>query len=294
MYSILKNNSIHKVILASAFLLVSQLALAQEDKTKDKKEDLLLNYEEPDFLLEKDTLTKVEKRKKKRKKKTFNGLKTRRAFTRRGAGSKETIELFYFLKKYKEPNTYVTNYLFEVLKQRIIEVKDYDKKKYPPKEFKILHGSYVKKQDTTILAEGYFYIGTKHHRWEYFRNDILIDKQVFHKGYPAESQISYYDTDKKKVREVIPYMFGEMTGSYVYFFPNGSIKEKGEYENGKKIGKWFEYYEYKHRSKKITQYPKNAFDDAKPIVLNEWDAEGKVLIGKTGGSAKKSKLGKGR
>ncbi len=273
------------------------VAYAQEPKDKKKKsgEDNFLNYEEPDFLVDKDTTEVITKKKKKRKKKTFNGLKTKRGFTKSGSGKRTTLELFYYLKKHKEPDKYVTPvYLFEVQQLRIVKVKKYDKEKYPPKEFKILHGPYTKRRDTTLLMEGYFYIGTKHHRWETYTNDeVLKEKKVYHKGWPAESKITYYDAKKKKPREIIPVVWGVKDGTYLYYYESGGIKEKGKYINDLKVGKWYEYYPGKGRTKKITEHAKDGYDkDYTPKVLKEYDEQGKIIGGtEKGEDKKKKKLG---
>ena len=43
-------------------------------------------------------------RKKKRKKNVFYGLKTKKGFTKTGYGDNTVLELFYYLKEYKEPD----------------------------------------------------------------------------------------------------------------------------------------------------------------------------------------------
>ncbi len=288
------------ILSLAAGVFIPFNGFSQKDDDKKSEQEKFMNFEEPDFLIDKDTTEVIKKKKKKRKKKTFNGLKTKRAFTRKGKGSRMTLELFYYLKKHRDPDPYVTPlYLFEVQKLRIVKITKYDKEKYPPKQFRVLHGPYTKTQDTVTLATGYFYIGTKHHRWEKFsRGEILKEKNEYYKGWPADSKISYYDSQKKKLKEVIPIMFGERSGMYLSFYENGSLKEKGRFERDIKVGKWTEYYKFRKRKKKVTQHASNGYDeDYTPTVINAWDEEGKITFGedpkKKGKKGKRGKLGAG-
>src|SRR5436190_23209960 len=54
-----------------------------------------------------DTLyEKNSKKEVKKKKRLFYGMKCRKGFIKKGAGNKMTMEIFYYLKTYKDPNPY--------------------------------------------------------------------------------------------------------------------------------------------------------------------------------------------
>lgn len=214
------------------------------------------------------------KKKKKRKKNVYYGYKTKKAYTRTGYGNNVTVEVFHYLKKWVDPDPYVPEiYWFDFRRKRIRNTGTIDKK-----YGRILHGPYKKMRGDQVLEEGIFYIGAKHGRWlKYDNNDILIDKQKYYKGWPKESLVKYYDDDRKKLKEVIPVVYGEVQGDYYYFHQNGSIAVKGQYENGKKIGKWTEYYDFLRRAKKQIQYRPDPYNDNfKPYIEKEWNRRGEV------------------
>ena len=124
-----------------------------------------------------------------------------------------------------------------------------------------------------------FYKGTKHGRWtRYNRKEILLDKEKYTRGWPRESEITYYDKDgRTKVREVIPVEYGEEEGYYFYFHPKGRVAVEGEYKDGKKVGFWTEYYDFEKRAKKQIKYPDDPYDESKPYIAKEWNPEGQVV-----------------
>ena len=122
----------------------------------------------PDLSFEADTTLKQAKKKKKQKRNIFYKRKTRKAYTKKGIGNKETAELFYVLKKNEEPTGYVDEiYVWEIAKARVVKVKKEDLKKL--NNYKILHGPYAKYISGHLVESGIFYIGTKHGRWEKFK-----------------------------------------------------------------------------------------------------------------------------
>jgi hypothetical protein len=251
----------------------------------------------PDLSFQPDTTLKQAKKKKKQKRNVFYKRKTRKGYTKQGVGTKETVELFYVLKKYEEPTGYIDEiYVWDMSKAKVVKVKKEDLVKL--KSYKILHGPYSKYIAGHLVESGIFYVGTKHGRWEKFKwekkwwekppenkyakveplQPILTGKTKYYKGFPKEAVITYYDFERTKVKEVMPFEFGEQTGDYYYFSESGQVLTKGYYELGKKVGLWIEYYEEKHRRKKETQYQKDAFEYTEPLVLKEWNDKGTLII----------------
>lgn len=219
----------------------------------------------------------LEPKKKKKKKNLFYGLKTKKRFSKEGYGDKITYELFHVLKDYQEPDPYVRDiYWFDYRRGAIRNTGQVDK------EFgAILHGPYVKKQGDQILEEGIFYKGMKHGRWiKYDKENILIDKEKYYKGWPKESLVSYYDADRTKMKEIVPIEYGEKEGNYYYFHTNGKVAVKGEFKWDNKVGDWIEYYA-SGRRKKIIRYSKDPFDDEfRPYIWKEWTPRGELVYEK--------------
>lgn len=245
----------------------------------------------PDLDLAPDSLVAETKKKKKKKKKVFYGLKCKKSFTRNGVGARETVEIFFYLKEHKDPNPYIPDiYVWDMLTGRVLKIDKLDIEKKP--NYKVLHGPYKKMVGGEIVETGIFYIGAKHGRWEKYSNQktetfndeeitysTLIDKTKYYKGWPKEAKISYYDAERKKVKEVIPYEHGILQGDYYFFLENGQILEKGEYKEGKKVGVWVEYFKDRNRRMRETEYPKDPHDtETQPFVKREWDEKGNLII----------------
>ena len=217
------------------------------------------------------------KKKKKQKKNVFFGLKTKKGFSRKGAGNQAVLELFRYLKRYEAPDPYVRDvYWYDTKRKQIRTTHNID-----PKKALILHGPYKKiTEDGEVLEQGMFYKGTKHGRWtRYNRKEILVDKDKYTRGWHRESEITYYDKDERqKVKEVIPVEYGEEEGYYFYFHPGGRVAVEGEYREGKKVGMWTEYYDYEKRAKKQIKYPDDPYDEeTQPYISKEWNPEGQVV-----------------
>lgn len=182
---------------------------------------------------------------------------------------------FYVLKEHKEPLPYHRVFTwFDEKNKRFSEVLSRD-----PKTNSLLHGPYREYRGDNLVKEGYYFMGVKDGRWlQYDKDFILLDKENYHKGFYEESRISYYGSDSTRVREVVPVRFGKISGNYYRFFENGALAEEGRYDDGKKIGKWVEYYEGGNRRKKEIQHPLNYFDDTEPYTLIEYDDKGKVTF----------------
>ena len=220
-------------------------------------------------------MNRTRKKKKKTRRNVFYGYKSKRGFTKSGFGSNATIEIFYYLKKWAEPDPYVPEiYWYDFRRKKIRNSGTIDKK-----YGRILNGPYKKIQGDQLLEEGQFYVGAKNGRWVSLnRNDILMDKRKYYHGWPKESMVKYYDEDRKKLKEVIPVVNGEIEGDYYFFYENGQIAVRGHYENGVKTGIWTEYYENRRRIKKQIQYYQNPYDrNFTPYTLKEWDPTGKLI-----------------
>jgi antitoxin component YwqK of YwqJK toxin-antitoxin module len=262
---------------------VSLVAIAQEKKKEafGTEGQFTFETEKPYKLLELDEITSepIVAKKKKPKRKTFYGIKTRKSYTRKGIGDRTVIELFYVLKKPEKPTAFVRDiYWYDFTRREVRKTPNFD-----PKKGVLLHGPYRKMQGAVVLEEGIFYKGAKHGRWmKYDRRDILDDKEKFYKGWPKESIVTYYDAvERKKVKEMIPIEIDEREGFYYLFHENGQIAVTGEYKWGVKIGDWVENYPNGKR-KKIVAYPKEPFDkEEKPYTRKEWDEKGQEIYSST-------------
>ncbi|MEM9834428.1 MAG: hypothetical protein AAF944_27615 [Bacteroidota bacterium] len=220
---------------------------------------------------------KKAKKKKKRKKNVFYDIKTKKGFARSARGGTDVIEIFHYLKEFEMPDPYVRDvYWYDTKRKQIRTTHNITKNKAL-----ILHGPYQKMTiDNEILEEGIFYKGTKHGRWtKYSKKDILLDKEKYTRGWPRESEITYYDEGtRKKPQEVIPVEYGEKEGYYFYFHPSGRIAVEGEYQEDQKVGIWTEFYDYDRRPKKQIKYTDDPYDDeTRPYTMKEWSPEGKVV-----------------
>ena len=261
------------------FIFVSFFANGQESKDPFGKEgQFTFETEKPYKLLELDEKTSepIVTKKKKPKKKTFYGIKTRKSYTRKGFGDKTITELFYVLKKPSVPTAFVRDiYWYDYTRKEIRRTGNFD-----PNKGVLIHGPYKKMQGTVLLEEGIFYKGAKHGRWmRYNRQDILDDKEKYYKGWPKESLVTYYDAvEHKKVKEMIPIAIDEREGFYFLFHENGTIAVTGEYKWGEKVGDWIENYPNGKR-KKIVTYPKEPFEkEIYPFIRKEWDDKGREIF----------------
>lgn len=265
-----------RLFLLTAFILISSfVSFAQED------EKIVIDKSTPDFLLEQDTIFSTKKKKKKRKKKTFNKLKTKRGFTTSGTGRSRTDELFFYLKKYKEPSKYVTPiYVYDIKKLRLLKLKSYNPQKYPPKEFKIPHGPYVKKRGEVTLIEGYFWVGAMHDNWfEYSGEEMIVkERKKYYKGFPETYKITYYDAAEKSIiKEINPFDdFGRNSGVYKYYYKTGNVKNLGMLDKGRKTGKWYEYYTNGRKKSEIEYTWNEEEQKLEEQYLNEWNNDGKL------------------
>ncbi len=221
---------------------------------------------------------KGQKREKKKASKTdYEGFPMVRQFIKIGSGDRTIVEEFNVLKTWQDPNPYVREtFGFSPKEARIKTLnKDLD-------GVYLLHGPYKRYQNGELVEEGFYYLGAKDGRWEkYDPKFALIDKVRYHRGFPADAHITYYDSAHTKIKEVIPHEYGKVKGTYLAFHPNGQLAEEGKYDNGVKIGRWTEFYPNGTRRfrRRVTQYARDRWEaDFEPVVLSEWDEKGKITF----------------
>ncbi|GAB3335994.1 hypothetical protein GCM10027429_18810 [Marivirga atlantica] len=216
-----------------------------------------------------------DKKEKKPKRNFYYGKKTRKGFSISGIGG-GTRELFNTLKKeWAKPDPFVRDFYWYDYRRKAIR-----NNRNPDKKFSaILHGPYEKIVDDVVVESGMYWNGLKHGRWmRHDKNGILLNKQVYFKGWPIESEIIYYDAERTKVKEVTPIEYGEKEGTYLFFHENGEIAVQGEYRFDNKVGLWVEYYDNRRRRKKTIEYGNDPFaKDFRPYIKQEWNAGGKLV-----------------
>lgn len=260
-----------------SFLALSLTAVAQDDQDAEGDSPLEERFtiDTPVTLDFKQEEEEEEPKKKKRKKKVFYGIKTKKGFTKHGYGQRVTYELFYYLKKPQQPETFVRDiYWYDFTRREIRKTSKFD-----PKKGVLLHGPYEKKRGDVTLEKGIFYKGTKHGRWmTYNRDSVLLDKEKYFKGWPKESLVSYYDpSTHKKMKEITPVEYGDKEGYYYRFFSNGKVRVIGEYKWDHPVGDWIENYESGGR-KRIITYPDDPFKPSfTPYIRIEWNEKGKEI-----------------
>lgn len=270
-----------KVVSLAVLLALPLASLGQQKESEPFGVEGQFTFEtdKPFKLLELDETTSepvVINKKKKPKKNTFYGVKTRKGYARRGTGERATLELFYVLKVSEKPSAFVRDiYWYDYTRREVRKTATFDSKKGV-----LLHGPYKKLQNNVVIEEGIFYKGTKHGRWMQFdRNDILNDKEKYYKGWPKESIVTYYDpVERKKVKEMIPVEIDEREGYYFLFHENGMIAVTGEFRWNQKVGDWIENYPNGKR-KRIVAYPAEPYDGTfRPFIRKEWDEKGREIF----------------
>ncbi len=209
----------------------------------------------------------------------YAGVKTERRLGNYGSGARNTLEEINVVKYVEDEavSPYVTEiWWFDPAQSRIVtgSLKD-------NKSAQICHGPFRRVVNQNITEQGFFFMGAKDGRWEtYGPEGELINKQYFHRGFPVESNISYYDAEQKKIKEIIPVVFGKIRGQYRAFYAGGNVKEEGQLDDNVRIGRWREYYEFGSggRLKKEWRYGKDKFDVQEPELIQERDAQGKIIF----------------
>jgi antitoxin component YwqK of YwqJK toxin-antitoxin module len=273
-----------KISFFIGVLTVLTLPLIGQDPEKDvpfgTEGQYTFETDKPYKLLDLDQKTDepIVTQKKKPRRKTFYGIKTKKGFTRKGSGPRATIELFFVLKKHEPSPKYVKDIYWYDYKRREVRKSD----KFDPNKGVLLHGPYKKMMGNVVIEEGIFFKGSKHGRWmRYSREDLLEDKDKYYKGWPKESLVSYYDPERTKVKELIPVDHGDREGNYYKFHDNGTLAVNGAYLHDYRVGDWTEYYP-NGKYKKVIKYPADPFDkDVKPFVSREWNEQGKEVYSRT-------------
>ncbi|MDJ1502662.1 hypothetical protein [Xanthocytophaga agilis] len=267
-------------------LLLIGLALGPIGMAQEISEDSLMQEDDPEAAL----IAELEAAKKKKPdekvplkqpKNVFYGTKVKKNFIKTYSTGGTEIEIFYYILEHKEANPYLQSVQeivwFNPHKRALQKTLGVDKK-----DMRLLHGPYKKLRNGKVIAEGYYFMGGKHGRWEnYDENYILKDKVKYYNGWPKEAEITYYDSDRKKIKEITAVHYGEKHGMYYAFYEGGQIKARGKYDHNYQIGSWIEYYQFgKHSQmrKKETVYPRRAFDNTEPYISKEWDDKGKLVF----------------
>ena len=288
------------LLIGFNFYSFSQTDTVTTEDSKEEKDEyvhLFTNVEEPLVDLGKEEEVK-EFKKKRKKKRVFYGYKTKKAFVKKGYGVRQKITVFHYLKAWEKPDPYAKYiYWFHYEKWKIVKTSP---ARVDQEKGMILHGPFKVMAGEQILEQGIYYKGTKHGRWVKYTKpkDVtykgidtvtitgqqkLMEKSKWYKGWPKDSEISYYDREKKLMKEVKPMVNGELHGDYFTWYKNGKVKEYGKYKYGIKIGKWVTYFNGKkrHYKQKVISYPRDPFEkEGRDGTLeNEWDASGKMIFG---------------
>lgn len=267
-------------------VLLPLASFAQKKRKKDKKtlkekvQELLNTNVQKDSLLiykeeQKDTIPDVELKKKKN---YFFGVKTKRAYTVNKISGRTVIEDFYILPEAVAVDPYVLQVF--VHDQQREEVKPVRGVKGRLVD-RVLHGPYKKLVNDEVIEEGMFFYGTKHQRWVLLdRQNKLLQKEHYHKGWYRDSEITYYDGDaKQRIKSVTPIQYGKKEGTYIHFFPNGRLAMRGRYEFDKKVGVWEEFHEVDNVViKREIQYAPDPYQkNFRSFIRKEWDKLGNLL-----------------
>lgn len=241
----------------------------------------------PDLGLKVKQLKKLKadkKTKHKLSKTEYEGLSMVKAITKFGSGDRTIIEEFFVLRDNDaaKPFPYVREVFKYYQKSGRVSssiIKD--------EGGLLLHGPYKRYQNDLLVEEGYYFAGMKDGRWEkYDTKFMLVDKTRWHRGVPADSRLTYFDSTHHKIKEIIPIEYGKVKGTYMAFHENGTLAEEGKYDNGVKVGRWTEFYPInpngRRMRRKLTQYASDQWDtEFEPYTITEWDEKGKVTFEQT-------------
>ena len=224
---------------------------------------------------------KADQRKKtKTKKNVFLGDRIKKGFVKTGSGKATIIDVFYYLKTFKQPSeTAPAVYYYNARKHKIFKATG----PLDPATDKVLHGPYKKLQNNKTLEAGYYANGTRHLRWEkYDAKGNLLVKTHYEMGFPRDANISYYDAGQTMIREVVPYVNGKLEGDYVKYTAEGKREWTGKFENGHRIGEWTNYWDYKNYRRYVLQYAESGYDPEpeEPELIREYSHGGSVIFDK--------------
>ncbi len=213
--------------------------------------------------------------KKEGKKKFYQGVRIKKGYASKNA---ESVEIFRYTKFAKDP---------EDPSSQEVYFYDYSKKSVFVKPYKVyreivekginvrlLHGAYQEKAGKAILAEGFYYLGTRHGRWmHYDQNYILTEKQNYNKGYLEDAIVTNHSNGK--VKEIMPMVNGDKHGKYFAYHENGFLATSGHYEHNVQVGIWYDYHT-NGKKKRQTQYPRFFHLKDKSYIVYEWDTNGNL------------------
>lgn len=209
----------------------------------------------------------------------YEGVKTERRMGSYGSGTRSTVEEFQVVKFVEDEALSIYQqeiWWFDPNQSRIVNASIKENK-----TAQICHGPYRKIVNQVVVEQGYFYMGAKDGRWENYGPEGELENKVYYsRGFTAGSEISYFDADKKKIKEVIPRVYGKVRGQYLAFYPGGNLKEEGKMDDSVRVGRWREFHEFGTggRLKKEWRYKKDKFEEVEPILVVERDNQGKILF----------------
>jgi antitoxin component YwqK of YwqJK toxin-antitoxin module len=224
---------------------------------------------------------KAAQRKKPIKKKIFLGERIKKAYVKSGPkGRNQIIEVFYYLKTFKQPDPMApAAYYYSPRKHKIFKATG----ELDASTDKVLHGPYKKTQNNQVLETGYFAHGTRHLRWEKFDvKGSLTAKTHYEMGFPRDANISYYDAGQTMLKEVVPYVNGKLEGDYVKFRNDGRREWTGHFENGRRVGEWTNFGDYKKYPHYVFQYGESGFEPEveEPELVREYSRGGSIIFDK--------------
>lgn len=222
-------------------------------------------------------------RKRRARKSLYKGYRCRRRVLRRRIqGHRRVLEIFRVLPK-RAAFAYVpyVPYLYWYDKHTG-KIKQGAKARFDPKRHLLLHGPYIQKVDTLTTAKRFFYLGTRDGRWANWTLTYkLVNKAHYNKGWRRDAHITYYDPERKRLREVIPMEFGNREGMYYAFHRTGNLACRGSYERGCRIGTWIEFY-VNGQPKREIKYTRTPCDgETRPYISREWNNQRKLIYQNT-------------
>lgn len=224
---------------------------------------------------------KAAQRKPRKKKRIFLGERIKRGYVRSGPkGKNQIVEIFFYLKTFQQPNPMAPASFYYSPKKRKLYASAGE---LDPATDKVLHGPYKKMQNNKVLETGYFALGTRHLRWEKFdTKGNLLTKTHYEMGFPRDANISYYDAGNTMLKEVVPYVNGKLEGDYVKFRNDGKREWTGKFENGRRVGEWTNYWDYKNYRHYVYQYGASGYDPevTEPELVREYSHGGSVVFDK--------------
>ncbi|GAB3240173.1 hypothetical protein GCM10027346_34030 [Hymenobacter seoulensis] len=228
---------------------------------------------------------KAAQRKPKKKKNIFLGERIKKGYVKSGPkGKNQVMEIFYYLRTFQQPNPYApARYVFDLKRHRVVKAPPGE---LDPSKVRVLHGPYKKLQGGKVIETGFYAIGTRHLRWETFnRDNILLSKSHFEMGFPRDANITYYDAAQKQLKEVVPYVNGKLEGDYVRYNENGQLEWVGQFENGKRVGTWSQYWGFRNSRNRLRyeyEYGETGYDPevTEPVMTKEYNRNGVAIFEK--------------